>query len=132
VNLVEVDVIDAERLQAPVHPASQPFGAGVAGALVVVAQPALGRDHDLVAAVVEVVAQRLAEQPLREAEPICLRRIEEVDPEIARVTDRRHHLALVELPPLPSDLPRAEGDPGDLELGHSESRCVHVKPPLIG
>ena len=82
VHLVEVDVVDAERLEARVDVrCAKPGGAGVADEPVVGhPQAALGRDHHLVAAMVEVIAKRPPEHSLGGAEAVALRGVEEVHP----------------------------------------------------
>ena len=120
-HLVDVDVVDPERAQAVLDSGAQEGWARVANQAVVGhPQAALGRDHDLVAALVEIVAQRPAEQLLGGAEPIALGGVEEVHPELARLADRGDRLALVELSPLASELPGAKGDRVDLEAGGSK------------
>jgi hypothetical protein len=125
VHLEEVDVVDAERLETLVESLAKPVRAGVADEAVVGhPQAALGRDHHLVAAVLDVIAERLPEHSLGGAEAVAMSGVEEVDSQLARLPDRRDPLVLVELPPLASELPGAEGDRGDLEFGLTEPDCV--------
>jgi hypothetical protein len=58
VDLEQINVVGAERAQALLHSLAQPLAARVAHhAVVGHAQSALGCDHDLVAAVLELIAQ---------------------------------------------------------------------------
>jgi hypothetical protein len=101
VHLIEVDVVNAERLQALVDSTAKPSGARVANEpMLGHPQAALGSDHDLVTAVVEIVTERSAEKPLRGAEAIALSGVEEVDPELACVADRRDAVVLVDPSPI--------------------------------
>ena len=121
VHLVDVDVVDFERAQAVLDSAAKPGGTGIADeTLVGHPQAALGRDHDLLAPVVEVVAQRPAEESLRGAEAVTLSGVEKVDSELASTANRGDPLVLVELPPLTPQLPGAEGNRGDLQASHAE------------
>lgn len=64
-HLVDVDVIDAEGLQALIDSTAKPIGAGVAHEpLLSHPQTALGRDHHLVPAIVEIVAEGFSQHPL--------------------------------------------------------------------
>jgi hypothetical protein len=111
VHLVDVDVIDPERTQAVLDAGAKKVGARVANQAVVGhPQAALGRDHDLVAALVQIVAQGPAEQLLGGAEPVAPGCVEEVDSQLAGLADRGDRLLLVELSPFAPELPGTEGD----------------------
>ena len=125
VHLVDVDVVDFERPQAVLDSATKPGATGIADEpLLGHPQAALGRDHDLVAPVVKVVAERPAEETLRGAEAVTLRGVEKVDAELASTANRGDPLVLVELAPLTPQLPGAEGNRGDLEASHAEGDRV--------
>ena len=136
VHLEEIDVVDPERRQTVVESAAKPGGARIAHQPVVShPQAALGGDHDLVAVVFDVIPQRVPEHALRGTEAVAVGRVEEVDSQLACLPDRRDPLVLVELPPLPSELPGAEGDRRDLEVGHPEAdscrgACRHRAPSV--
>ena len=100
-DLVEVDVLQAERPQALLHPMAKPGATRVAHqTLLGHAESSLGGDHELVAVLPELVAKRLPQQTLRSAEPVGLRRVEDVDAELTRPPDRGDGLALIEAAPL--------------------------------
>src|SRR5712692_3291903 len=86
VDLIEVDVVGAEGLQALVHAASHPVGAGIAfdAASWSRPQPALGRDDDLVT---RATCERLGDQSLGGAEAIALSCVEEVDALVGCMAD---------------------------------------------
>ncbi len=110
VGLVQVDVLDAQRAQAVVHAAAKPRRTGIADEPVFGhAQAALGRDHHVIAALVEILAERRAEKSLGGAEAVALRGVEQVDSELPRTAYCRDPLRLVEPPPLAAELPRPEG-----------------------
>jgi hypothetical protein len=70
VDLVEVDVVDAEVAEALVHAAAQELGARVPlDAVSDLAQPALRGEHEIVAPRPQLAAQRVAEQLLRAPKP---------------------------------------------------------------
>src|SRR5947209_14946861 len=102
VNLVEVDVVDTESIQALLDSVPQPRGRGIAhqSPPLVDAQAALRRDHHLLTPCGKVVSQGPAQQPLRSSEAICLSRVEEVDAKLAGVADRGDGRVLVERAPL--------------------------------
>jgi hypothetical protein len=102
VDLVQVDVVHAERAQAVVHSLAQPGRARVAHELSVGhPQTVLGRDHEVVAPLRELVAQGAAEQALGGSETVGLRRVEDVDSQLAGATDRLDCLASSNAPQSP-------------------------------
>jgi hypothetical protein len=125
VHLEEVDVVDAERLETVVECLAKPSRAGIADEAVVGhPQAALGRDHHLVAVVLDVIAERLPEHSLGGAKAVATSGVEEVDPELLSLANRSDRLPLIELPPLAPELPGAEGDRRDLQIGHPESNAL--------
>ena len=86
VDLVEVDVVGFEVVQAGLDSLAQPLPAGVADQAVAVhAQPALGSDDHVFAA--GPFSQRVAQGLFGYAEPVALCRVEEVDPQLHGVMD---------------------------------------------
>jgi hypothetical protein len=103
VELIQVHVVDAQRLQARLDPPAKPGRARVAHEpRVAHPQPALGGDHEVLPAVVELGPERRAQKPLRDTEAVGLRRVEEVDPERVGVTDGPDRLVVVEPAPVAS------------------------------
>lgn len=117
VHLVDVDVLDVQRLQAFVDPTAKPVRTGVAHQAVGGhPQAALGRDHNLVSPAVEVVAKRPPEQLFRDAEAVALSGVEQVDAQVARVADRLRSPPLRRTDPIRLRAPRSRtrsARPGD-------------------
>ena len=64
-HLVEVDVVHSQVAQALLDALAQPSGRGVAQEVVAVGpQPALGGDHQVVAALAQLVAEAFAQELL--------------------------------------------------------------------
>src|SRR5271168_1362699 len=125
-HLVKVDVVHAQRGQAGVDSSAQPFRTCVANkAGIGLAQTTFGGDHDFVAVAGELDAERLAEDMLGRAETVGLRRVEEVDAQIAGTTDRGDGSILVEMTPVPTELPGAEGDAGNVEPSLPQCGVLH-------
>ena len=117
VHLVEVDVLDAEILEALLHTAPHEARAGVTVQLAALhAQAALGGDDQLGAARAQLVGERAAEDALGHSEAVGLRGVEEVDPEVQGLADRGDGGGLVDVAPIPAELPCPVGDRRDLQL----------------
>ena len=140
-------MIDLERFQALLDPGAKPRATGVAhkSTLGIEAEAALGRDYDLIAVLGELIAQRAGEHPLRRAEAVGLRGVEEVDSPRASEPDRVDRLAFVEGAPIASQLPGPERDWGHLATSATTSTpakpsrltcaltyCVATPSPTIG
>jgi hypothetical protein len=116
VDLVEVDDVDPEVDQALLHPAAKKRGARIAVRPAALhAQATLGGDDQILAPRAQLVGQRTAQDPLRDAEPIGLCRVEEVDAEVEGLADRPDRLLFVDVAPIAAELPRPVGDRRDLE-----------------
>src|SRR5690606_30069737 len=114
------------RPQALLHALAQPAPAGIARPAAARVDTALGGDDDLVAVVLELFAQRVAQDLLRLAEAVRLRGVEEVHPQFTGVPDGVHGGLLVEGPPLPAELPGSESNPGDFQSRSPQDRVPHV------
>ena len=79
----------------------------------------------------QLAAQRRAQQPLGRAEPVGLRGVEEVDPQLAGPADRGHGGGLVEPAPVPAQLPGAERDARHRQPGAAQCRGLHIAPNLV-
>ena len=121
VHLVEVDVLDPQRLEARLDAAAKPTWARVAHqTLVAHPQAALGGDDDLSPAVLEIVPEGLSQQPLGGAPAVALSGVEQVHAELAGIADRLDSPLLVEGSPVAAQLPGTEGDRRHLEIGHPQ------------
>jgi len=87
---------------------------------------ALGGNDYRVPVGVEFMTESLAEHPFGSSESVRLGGVEEADPEIDRVPDRRLGLVGVDGTPLPAQLPSAEGDPRDLQFRPAQSNRLHA------
>jgi hypothetical protein len=132
VNLVKVDVVGAEPMQAVLDLGHDRL-AGQAPA--VRAGPhrvaELGGDHDLVP--VGEIAQRAAEDLLAGAGRVQVGRVEEVDPGLESVLDERAAGLLVQGPDRVAAAGvavghRADGDRGHVQAGGSQLDVPHDAP----
>src|ERR1700722_17446617 len=131
-HLVQVDVVHAQHGQAGVDSSAQPFRTCVANKDgISLAQPTFGCDHDFVAVADALDAERLAEDMLRRPETVGLRRVEEVGTQIAGTTDRGDGGVLVEMTPVPTELPGAEGDAGNVEPRLSQGGVLHLALQVV-
>jgi len=123
VLVVEVDRVHAEAPQARVACLQDVLRLAVdAGGAVGLAQVAeLGREHDLVAAPPE----RLAEQLLVVAPAVHVRGVEEVHAEVDRPVDDRDRLRVVALAVRAGHGHAAEADGRDPERAVAERSIVH-------
>jgi len=127
VDLVEVDVVGAEMVEARVDSLAEPLGARVADdAVALRPQAALRGEHDLVAPGAQLLAERLRHELLGSPEAVGLGGVEEADPEFESATDGRHVLPLVQRPPVAAELPRAEADARHLEAAAAEDGSLHA------
>ncbi len=132
VNLVEVDVIELQPLQARLY-GVEDMGAG--GAAIVRAGPhqdiALGGDQDVRTLDTEIT-QGLPEQRLRLAGRIDIGGIDEIDTGVERMADEFVDLFLLEprdlapVAPAVAERHRAEGDFGYEQAGSSKLLVPHV------
>src|SRR2546426_1266364 len=113
VDLVDIDVVHAQRLEAGVDTASNPVRACVTLDAPAGGGPetALGGDHHLVSG---PILQRLGQQALGRAETISLRGVEKVDPPFRGAADGRDRGLLVCRAPVAAALPGAVGDSRNL------------------
>jgi len=126
VHLVEVDVVGAEVAQGRLDAPAQRLRARVALQAVVGQQEAaLGGDHHLVAAGLQLGLQRLAEDLLRLPEAVGLRGVEEVDPELDGPAHGALRVLDLGLAPVPADLPGAEADARYLEACPTQPDVLH-------
>ena len=128
-DLVEIDVVGAEPLQAGVD-LGQDRLARQAGAVRPLAHAAvdLGRDHHLVAP--REVEQRAADDLFAGAVRIDVGGVEEVDAEVERLLDERPARRLAERPRVVAALGlavahAAQADARDVEAGAAELDVVH-------
>jgi hypothetical protein len=133
-DLVEIDVVDAQGLQALVDALAQPGGGGVAQEVVaLLAQAALGGDDQFVAVCAQLVAQRRGQQTLGGAPAVALGGVEEVDTKLAGAADGLVDALVLEGAPVAAQLPGAEADGSYLQAGAAESDRVHGRacyPPM--
>jgi hypothetical protein len=130
VLVVEVDVIDAEPAERAVDRAAHVLGAAVGRPvhLIVVGDPELRRDHELVA----LAGDRLADELLVGAAAVHLGGVQEIDAELERAVDRRRRLFLVGLAVEGGHAHAAEPERRYLQRGRAASKCsvVHRVPSV--
>ena len=81
----------------------------------------LGRDDDLRS---RLVAQRLPEPPLGEAEPVQRRAVEEPQPELVRALDDRERLLLRHCLVEPAQRRRAQAESRDGQAGRGKGNAL--------
>ena len=131
VDLVEVDVVAAEGLEAFLDSLPNPFRARVTvGATGVIGWPkaAFGGDDELIA---RPPLQGAGQQSLRGAKAIALSRVEKVDALIGRVPDGGDSRVFVGRAPFTAELPGSKCDARNLEVGASKSDLLHASTLLV-
>ena len=135
VDLVEVDIIGAEPLQAGIHLGQDRFarearavGAGPHAMI------DLGGDHDFLAP--DEVLQRPPDDFLAGPVRIHVGGVEEIDAEIERHADQRAALGLGQRPGMGAALRLAETHAAEAQAGHiktgsAELHIVHGTPPQM-
>ena len=128
VLVVEIDPVGPEALERALDRAAHVLGRAVAhprpsARLVALrADAELGRDHP----VVSMSGDRLADQLLVLERPVHLGRVEEVDPQIERLADRRDCLVLVGGAVEGRHAHASESERGDLESPIAQRSLLHL------
>src|SRR5580698_6643439 len=75
--------------------------------------------------------QRLANDLLAVAVPVQFRGVDEVNPARVRMQERADRRRIINLSPLATELPAAEGDLADLPAGGPVTAVPHASDPLV-
>jgi hypothetical protein len=111
-GLVDVDVVCPEGAEAGLEVAAQGRRAAVPNSqAIVVAEATLGGDDDRLARRLDLGPKRLPEELLRSAEPVGMRRVEEVDPETEGLAGSSDGGISVDATPVAAGRPVAECNP---------------------
>jgi hypothetical protein len=128
VDLVEINVVDAETAQAVVERGDQPAPrAAPVVALVAHRQADLSGKHDVVTAARDGLADHL----LRLTAAVCVGGIDEVDPRLQGGVDDGGDFVLSGTPDL-AEVHRAEHKGADLHAGPAQGAVLHDRVPSIG
>src|SRR5262245_28497080 len=126
-HLVEVDDLDAERLEAAVDRGLDVLGAGLPPdaerRLGLPGHPGLGRHDHLVAA----LAYRAADDALGPVLAVDVRGVDPVDAGVERGVASGERLLVLRAAPAPAQAPGPEADHRQLEVGAAEPPALHQR-----
>ncbi len=127
VQLIQIDVVRAERAQTRLQSLPEPERAGVANEIVTLfPEPAFSSQYHAVAVVLDLIQKRLAKDRFGGAEAVRLCSVEEVDTEVEGLTDCPLALIRLDWTPVTSEGPGAEGETRDAQIRVSKPRILNA------
>ena len=127
VQLIQIDVVRAERAQTRLQSLPEPERAGVANEIVTLfPEPAFSSQHHAVAVVLDLIQKRLAKDRFGGAEAVRVCSVQEVDTEVEGLTDCPLALIRLDWTPVTSEGPGAEGETRDVQIRVSKPRILNA------